>query len=210
MFFKNQITKDKISIIFEVFLFLIFLGLFTLIPLNQFLIQGSTIFLFLLTIVISRKRRYSLKELGITKPTKPAILGWIYCTLGLLLVIFFLKVAYPEGGFNGVLKNRNAFLYIIPLYVFVGSFMQEFVFRGYVFARASGLFSAGISILLNIFLFSMFHLPYLTQFHSNLMYLSMAAGACWSIVYYKYPNLYLAWFSHAIVGGLTLILLQKF
>ena len=205
-----QITRDKISIIFEVFLFLIFLGLFTLIPLNQFLIQGSTIFLFLLTIVLSRKRRYSLKELGMTKPTKLAILGWIYCTLGLLLVIVFLKVAYQDGVFNGVSKNRSAFLYLIPFYIFVGTFMQEFIFRGYVFARTNGLFSIGISILLNILLFSMFHIPYMVQFHSNLLYLSMVAGVCWSVVYFKHPNLYLAWLSHAIVGSLNLILLQRF
>lgn len=202
--------KNKVSCVLEIVLLLILLGLFMLLPLNQLLIQSSIIGLFLLTIALSKKRHYSLQKLGLEIPTRSTMLGWIYCTLGLSLAIILLKIVYPDGVFNGVLKNRSAFLYIIPFYVFVGSFMQEFVFRGYVFARTRGLFSTGISVLLNIFLFSMFHLPYLTQFHSNLMYLSMAAGVCWSVVYYKYPNLYLAWFSHAIVGGLTLVLLQRF
>jgi uncharacterized protein len=203
-------SKDRNYFILETVIFLIFLGLFTLIPLNQVLLQSLIIALFLVTVVLSRNGKYSLKELGLEMPTRRTLLGWIFCTLGLILAVIILKIIYPDGVFNGVSKNRSAFLYLIPFYVFVGSFLQEFIFRGYVFDRTKGLFSIGISILLNIFLFSMFHLPYLVQFHSNLLYLSMAAGVCWSIVYAKYPNLYLAWLSHAIVGSLNLVLLQKF
>lgn len=204
------ITQDKRSFFLEIGFFLLLLSLFTLIPLSQVLMQGSLFGVFLLTIVMTKKNNYSLEMLGLTFPAKPTIFSWIFCTLGMSLVVILLKIIYPGGIFNGVLKDRSAFLYIIPFYVLVGTFMQEFVFRGYFFARTRNLFSIEDSILLNILTFSAFHLPYLIQIQSNLMYLSITAGVCWSIMYSKYPNLYLAWLSHAIVGGLTLVLLQSF
>lgn len=202
--------REILGLVSEILVFVILLGIFTLIPMSQATIQGSTIALSVYVLVVSKYKKITSKQLGFNLPSRKVIVKWTLLTLSMILVIVLLKINFPEGLFNGVSKNRRVFLYLIPFYVLVGTFLQELVFRGYLFARTSKLFTISISIVINILLFSIFHLPYFIQYRSNLIYLSMAAGVCWSFMYAKYPNLYMAWISHAIVGSLNLLLLQKF
>lgn len=198
------------SFYFEIVGFLGLLGLFTTVPMTQLTMQGSTLALSIYVFIAARHRNITMKQLGLDLPSKPVLIKWSLLTIVMILGIILLKILFPGGVFNGVSKNREAFLYLIPFYVLVGTFFQEFIFRGYIFAQTSKLFTIGVSIFINILLFSIFHLPYFVQYRSNLIYLSMIAGMCWSFMYAKFPNLYLAWLSHAIVGSLNLLLLQKF
>jgi len=202
--------KNLIQFYLEIVAFLILLGIFTLVPMTQLTMQGSTFALSVYAYFSSKHSRFSLEQLGLVRPSKEILIKWLLLTLGMVVGIIILKVIFPDGLFNGVSKNRLAFIYLIPFYILLGTFFQEFIFRGYVFARTSRLFTMGSSVIINIALFSVFHLPYLVQFRSNLIYLSMIAGVCWSFMYAKYPNLYLAWISHGIVGSLNLLLLQRF
>lgn len=202
--------QGVLSFYLEIVGFLVLLGLFTTIPMTQMTMQGSTMALSLYVFIAVRHRHISMKQLGLEVPSKLVLVKWVLLTAAMILGIILLKIIFPDGVFNGVSKNREAFIYLIPFYVLIGTFFQEFIFRGYVFARTSNLFTIGISIFINILLFSIFHLPYFVQYRSNLIYLSMIAGVCWSFMYVKYPNLYMAWISHAIVGSLNLLLLQKF
>lgn len=199
-----------INFFVEILIFFVFLVIFTSIPMNQITLQGSIIALSIYVFFASRNRRITLKQLGLELPTKDTVIKWTFLTLGMIIGIVILKIIFPEGVFKGISKNRQAFIYLIPFYVLAGSFFQEFVFRGYIFARTSKLFSASTSIIINIILFSIFHLPYFIQYQSNLLYLSMIAGICWSLMYAKYPNLYMVWISHGVIGSLNLLLLQKF
>lgn len=210
--FKLLVMRNNLVTYFyiEVIAFLVLLGIFTLIPMTQLTLQGSTFALAAYCFIVSRHNKISLEQLGLTRPSKDSLTKWFLITLLMGGGILLLKFIFPDGLFNGVSKNRQSFVYLIPFYILIGTFFQEFIFRGYVFARTHKLFPVGASVMINIALFSIFHLPYLVQFRSNLIYLSMAAGVCWSLMYAKYPNLYLAWASHAIVGSLNLLLLQRF
>lgn len=200
----------NINFFVEILIFFVLLGIFTLIPMNQLTLQGSIISLSIYVFFASRYRKITFKQLGFEQPTKDTMIKWILLTLCMITGVVILKIIFPKGVFNGVTKNRQAFIYLIPFYVLAGSFFQEFVFRGYIFARTSKLFSVSTSITINIVLFSIFHLPYFIQYQSNLIYLSMIAGVCWSLMYSKYPNIFMVWISHGIIGSLNLLLLQKF
>ena len=170
----------------------------------------SIFLLSLYVIAASVQRKFTPEQLGFVKPSKEIVIKWTLLTLGMIIAIVLLKIIFPDGVFRGVAKNRQIFLYLVPFYILFGSFFQELVFRGYLFARTSKLFSIGPSIAINILLFSIFHIPYFVQYQSNLLYLSILAGACWAFMYAKYPNLYMVWILHGIVGSLSLLLLQKF
>jgi membrane protease YdiL (CAAX protease family) len=128
----------------------------------------------------------------------------------MILLIIIMKFINPNGLFTGFSNDRSQFALTIPFYLVIGSFIQEFIFRAYLFAVTKSLWRKVNVIILNIFLFSFFHLPYFVQLNSNLTYLSVGAGIIWSTLYYYFPNLYMAWLSHAITGSLTLLLLQSF
>jgi len=198
------------NLVFEAVVLIAGLVVVSIIPLTNSVVYGSLVFLTAVSFAIARKYGISLSELGFTTNSKKTLLPWTTMTLGLLLLLVVAKLLYPGGLFTGILTNRRAFIYIIPMYAILGSFMQEFVFRGYFFARVKPYMSVATAIILNIIIFSLFHLPYIVHFRSNLFYLSIAGGILWSIYYAKYPNLYLAWMSHALVGATTLLLLQRF
>lgn len=194
----------------EVLVLLVMLGVFTFVPMNQFTINGATFALFVYAIVSAKYRGITRKDLGIELPSKSTLMAWLFLTLAMVAGIVLLKLAFSSGVYVGSIKNRQLFVYIIPFYIIFGTFFQEFIFRGYLYARTLKIFSVGTTIAINIALFSLFHFPYFVQLESNLLYLSMIAGACWSFMYVKHPNLYLAWISHGIIGSLSLLLLQKF
>jgi len=198
------------SFIQEVVIFLLLVTLFSFIPMSQLSIQGSILLLSVYVYITSSLRKITLKQLGLEMPTREVIIKWALLTFVMIVAVLILKVIFPNGIYKGVAKNRQIFMYLVPFYVLFGSFFQEYIFRGYLFARTSKLFSVGTSIAINIALFSIFHIPYFVQYQSNLLYLSMLAGVCWAFMYAKYPNLYMVWLSHGIVGSLNLLLLQQF
>ena len=117
----------------EIVVFLVLLTLFSFIPMSQLTIQGSIFILSLYALVASLLRRFTFKQLGFVKPSKEIVVKWVLLTLGMIIAIVLLKIIFPDGIFRGVSKNRQAFLYLIPFYVLIGTFFQELVFRGYLF-----------------------------------------------------------------------------
>lgn len=186
------------------------LVVFSISRISIYVVYGSLVILTLSTFVIAKRNGISLTELGFTTNFKKTILPWTLVTLGLLLLLAVTKYFYPSGIFRGMLTDRSSVIFIIPFYALLSSFMQEFVFRGYFFARVKPYMSSVTAIVLNVIIFSLFHIPLVFHAQSGLFYLSIIGGAVWSISYAKYPNLYLAWISHALVGATTLLLLQKF
>ncbi len=90
------------------------------------------------------------------------------------------------------------------LYALLLGPIQEFIFRGFLFARLN---SSGINPLFRIIisglLFGFIHLIY-----GDIWTLIFATifGICLSIIYYYKPNLYAAIFSHSIIGALAIYL----
>jgi len=194
----------------EILVFVLGIIAFSILPINNLVIYSVLIMSFVLVFPLSKKYQITVKDLGFTNNFRVTLLPWVLLTCTMLLAVVIAKIYYPSGIFTGILKDRSAFLYIIPVYVIFGAFIQEFLFRGYFFARVKDLMTANIAIVLNIALFSFFHLPYIVHFQSSLFYLSIIGGIFWSICYARYPNMILAWMSHAFVGATTLLLLQKF
>ena len=167
------------SFVKEVIIFLILVTLFSFIPMSQLTIQGSIFLLSLYVIAASVQRKFTPEQLGFVKPSKEIVIKWTLLTLGMIIAIVLLKIIFPDGVFRGVAKNRQIFLYLVPFYILFGSFFQELVFRGYLFARTSKLFSIGPSIAINILLFSIFHIPYFVQYQSWKLRRE-SATCCWN------------------------------
>jgi len=181
---------------------------FMMVPLSRPLVYGALVFLTILTYLLSRQKGYSLADLGLVNNFKKTTAPWLTGTLFLLLLLAVAVYYSPGGIVGGVWTNRNSLTYTIPLYVTIGSFIQEFVFRGYYFARVRSYLNDATAIVLNIIIFTLFHLPILS-IQPKLFFLSILGGVFWSISYAKYPNLYLAWLSHAILGSTVLIIALK-
>ena len=198
------------NLVIEAVVLALGLLVFSVLRITIYHVYGSLVFLTLATFVISKRIGITTAELGFASNFKKTLLPWTIVTLGLLLLLAVTKYFYPGGIFRGMLTDRNSVIFIIPFYVTLSSFMQEFVLRGYFFARVKPYMNLLTAIILNIIIFSLFHLPFLLHYQSGLFYLATIGGIVWSIFYAKYPNIYLAWLSHSLVGATTLLLLQKF
>lgn len=197
------------TLVIEALVLIIGIGFLSIIPMTFLVMYGSITLLSITVLIIARHRNISFAELGFTTITKKSLLSWVIMTLGLLLLLFALNFFYPDGVFTGLLKERNGYIYFIPLYS-LGVFLQEFVFRGYYFARVKKHMSMRSAVVLNIVIFSLSHLPVFFHLSSSLFFLSMVGGIFWSIYYSNYPNIYLAWLSHNLIGLAAFLLLQTF
>ena len=126
-------NRNMVNFAVEILVFFVFLGIFTLIPMNQLMIQGSIIALSIYVFTVSKFRGISYKQLGLDIPSKQIIIKWALVTLCMVMGVVILKIIFSDGVFNGVSKNRQAFIYLVPFYVLIGTFFQELVFRGYLF-----------------------------------------------------------------------------
>jgi membrane protease YdiL (CAAX protease family) len=190
--------------------YLITILFFSFVPATQLVQQIALIALCLVTIYLISQFRLSPIDLGMVMPSTKYIIGWITITLFMVLIIFGIKWFFPMGIFTGLINNRSTLITLLPSYVIFSAFIQEFVFRGFIFGITRRLFTPYQIILVSISLFAIAHLHYYIQFRSNLIFLSIISGVFWTIGYSRYPNLWLAWISHAIVGGLGIFLLQRF
>ena len=197
------------NLVIEVVVFLIGIAVLSIYPMTFLGMYGSLVFLSVAVLVIAKRRKISFSELGFTTNFKKTLSPWAIMTFGLLLLLAVAKFFYPDGVFTGLLKDRSGYIFFIPLYSF-GAFLQEFVFRGYYFARVKPYMGIATATILNIIIFTLSHLPVVIHLRSNLIYLSVLGGVMWSIYYAKYPNIYLAGISHTLIGLATFLLLQKF
>ena len=97
-----------------------------------------------------------------------------------------------------------AVIVFIPFYLFLPSPMQEFLFRGFIFAemRASGVRSVWIFVLFSAFSFSFIHIIYggwLT------LALTFGVGLLWAGIYFYISNLVGFSVFHGVVGMLAVL-----
>ncbi len=135
--------------------------------------------------------------------------------LPLLFLSFCLTVLYSfyRGFTLGELGIRSDNLGIslrvnlvltLPFYLIVSSPLQEFLFRGFLFAemRASGIRSAWVLVLLSAFTFSFVHIIYGDW---KTLFLTFGIGILWGGIYYRLPNLAGVSIFHGVVGLLAVL-----
>ena len=183
--------------------------LVTFIPLTPSRLMTFGIIAYCIALFFAYKR-FSFAEMGFRNNFHFTLIPWSFTSLIMIAAILILKYFYPSGMFYGFSKNYQVLLSYIPYYIFFSAVLQEVVFRGYFFQRSRQIFSRPMTVVITIFIFAAFHLPYIVQLRSALFYFSIIAGTIWTVLYAKYPNIILAAASHSIVGAIALLLLQKF
>lgn len=155
---------------------------------------------FCLTVLYSVYRGFTLGELGIRADNlgKSLMVNIVLTLLfsALLGLLFYFELI--PGPFYPALTV------FFPFYLLLSSPMQEFLFRGFVFAemRAAGVRSAWMLILFSAFSFSFIHIIYgdwLT------LALTFGIGLLWAGIYYWIPNLAGVSLFHGVVGLLAVL-----
>ena len=155
---------------------------------------------FCATVLYCVYRGYRLGDLGIRSDNLAQSLkvnGVLTLLFTLTLGLLFYFELMP-GPFY------PALIVFIPFYLLLSSPMQEFLFRGFLFAemRAAGVRSAWILIVVSAFSFSFIHIIYgdwLT------LALTFAVGLLWAAIYYRIPNLIGISVFHGVVGMLAVM-----
>lgn len=155
---------------------------------------------FCFTVLYSVYRGFTLGELGIRADNlgKSLMVNIVLTLLfsALLGLLFYFELI--PGPFYPALTV------FFPFYLLLSSPMQEFLFRGFVFAemRAAGVRSASMLILFSAFSFSFIHIIYgdwLT------LALTFGIGLLWAGIYYWIPNLAGVSLFHGVVGLLAVL-----
>lgn len=155
---------------------------------------------FCLTVLYSVYRGFTLGELGIRADNlgKSLMVNIVLTLLfsALLGLLFYFELI--PGPFYPALTV------FFPFYLLLSSPMQEFLFRGFVFAemRAAGVRSAWMLVLFSAFSFSFIHIIYgdwLT------LALTFGIGLLWAGIYYWIPNLAGVSLFHGVVGLLAVL-----
>lgn len=155
---------------------------------------------FCLTVLYSVYRGFTLGELGIRADNlgKSLMVNIVLTLLfsALLGLLFYFELI--PGPFYPALTV------FFPFYLLLSSPMQEFLFRGFVFAemRAAGVRSAWMLVLFSAFSFSFIHIIYgdwLT------LALTFGIGLLWAGIYYWIPNLAGVSLFHGVVGLLAVM-----
>ncbi|NEX11759.1 MAG: hypothetical protein C1942_03520 [Prosthecochloris sp.] len=158
------------------------------------------LFSFCLTVLYSYYRGFTLRDLGIRRDNLAASLrvnSVVTLCFSVLMGLLFYFELIPGPYFPAM----GVFL---PFYLLVSSPLQEFLFRGFLFAemRASGVRSGFLLVVFSALLFSFIHIVYgdwLT------LVLTFLIGFVWGGIYYRIPNIAGLSVFHAIAGMLALL-----
>lgn len=155
---------------------------------------------FCLTVLYSFYRGFTLFELGfrtdnLIQSLKVNIVFASLFSVLLGLLFYFEKIPGPY---------YPALSIFVPFYLIVSSPLQEFLFRGFLFAemRAAGVRSSWMLVLFSAFSFSFIHIIYgdwLT------LALTFGIGLLWAGIYYHIPNLAGISVFHGVVGLLGVL-----
>jgi len=145
--------------------------------------------------------KWTEEEMGMrTDNFKIAWRSYYYFTLAGLgtLAILSMILTLPNTESKDFLVRT--FSLFLPV-----SFFQEFAFRSFLIPRLKRIFSDTITIILvNAFLFTLIHVIYPNW--GVTLPISFASGILFAWLYIKYPNLYLATFSHMILNLVAVLL----
>jgi len=116
----------------------------------------------------------------------------------IILVLFKLNIG-TKYFFSQWWKNI-----FFPYYVLLGTFSQEFGFRGYLLLRLKSLFrNPLLIILINALLFAWLHILHYRVF---VIVEAFVFGAYLTWVYLKQPNIFATSLAHTLVGGMVIIM----
>ncbi|MBW4667841.1 MAG: CPBP family intramembrane metalloprotease [Cyanomargarita calcarea GSE-NOS-MK-12-04C] len=153
-------------------------------------------------LAITRLYNFSAVELGLTKQRLGISLKFI--ALPTLAFVLLMLINYITQG----LRIDNS-TYQLPFYLFfvgVSSPVQEFLYRGFLFAVFSrAKLAPWLMILLSSLLYSFVHLIY--QDVLTLL-CTFIIGVLWGVHYVTYRNLYPIILSHSVLGVVAILVGQ--
>ena len=155
---------------------------------------------FFITVFFSLRRKFTLYDLGIRADNlvESLLVNLIFTVIfSLTLAVLFLFEVIP-GPFYPALSI------FVPFYLIISSPLQEFLFRGFLFAemRASGITSGWTLVLFSAFTFSFVHIIYGDW---QTLFLTFGIGLLWAGIYYWFPNLAGVSIFHGVVGLLAVM-----
>jgi len=149
----------------------------------------------LITLILIIYDRWSLKDLGIRFDNIiPGIVPYIIFTLLGILILYIVAKIIKRKPIKKFYSNKKYVVIII-----LGSILQEFLFRGFLFPELNAIFRIGILIILiNAILFALMHTVY-SNTRTTLIIIFLA-GLGFAAIYRSYPNLILISISHIILN----------
>ncbi|MBR5869183.1 MAG: CPBP family intramembrane metalloprotease [Clostridia bacterium] len=166
-------------------------------------------FFALLPLVICRLDK-NLDAKHFLKPQKRGFLISLALGMGLYAVIlgayFLIGPFFDFSAIAGSLTQnagvtRDNFLYVSLYISFVNSFLEEFFFRGFLFANLKRLLGRGSAYLLSALPFSLYHVAMMIGWFSPLLFLLVMAGLLVGGMIFNrlnesMDNIYASWLTH--------------
>lgn len=154
---------------------------------------------FLIYLII-KKEKYSLQDLSISVHTfKKYLIPYLsLMTLSVLAIIAYAEKLEMEPQPQWWTKPHFLFIFLIV------SFLQEFAYRSFLTIKLKQVFSDRLGIvLINALLFTLLHIIYpIPQF---MLPLAFIGGLVFSVIYMKYPNLFLISLTHSILNFIAVL-----
>lgn len=153
-------------------------------------------------LAITRLYKFSLIELGFTR--QHLGISFKVITLPTLASVLLMLINYMMQGAR--IDNSTYKLGFYLFFVTVSSPLQEFLYRGFLFAVFSrAKLAPWLMILLSSLLYSFVHLIY--QDVPTLLF-TFIIGVLWGMNYASYRNLYSIIFSHSVLGVVAILVGQ--
>jgi len=188
--------------IIQVFLLFILPVLLVYYKIIQFKYRKHTlVIVFVITSILILYEGWSFADLGIRLDNfVPSLIPYtIFTILGSIILIAIAKKIkkQPEPNFY----SHKKFIYFIL--IGIGSILQEFLFRGFLFPKLNIIFSNYIAIVIvNAILFTLIHTVYSNT--PTTLVTVFFAGLAFAAIYGSYPNLILISISHIILNQIAL------
>lgn len=146
-------------------------------------------------------RRYSFYELGFRTDNLRSSFNWnlVFCAVGAI----GLYLTYNSGFLRP--KTGNHFSWIYIFYILFLAPLQEFFFRGVLFAemKRSRVVDDRFMLMISTFSFCFLHIIY---HHPPMLIIAFISGLAWSGLFTKCPNIWGISFSHSFLGALAILL----
>jgi uncharacterized protein len=150
--------------------------------------------------IYSRWRGFSLRQLGIRNDTlRSSIIAntTLSCVLAALLLI-----AYSLHLIRA--PSIPSWSLFFPIYVFVFCPAQEFSFRSVMFAELTAFdaLSDALRVAISAVAYAFAHAIY---WDPLVVLVTLAMGWVWGSIYLRYPNFLGVTISHAVLGGVSIL-----
>jgi membrane protease YdiL (CAAX protease family) len=186
--------------LFLIFVLPIFLLLNGSIPLEHRKWLFLPVLLLISLSIWREKSNWSWKKLGLRsdnlkKSFLPYLIGTLFGVVVLIGLALLLRRSPAHGWY---LEPHFQFFFLLS------SAFQEFTYRGYLVPKLEKMFtSSALQVLVNALLFTFLH-----SFFPNpqlVLPLTFIAGLVFTVVYKKYPNLYLITLAHSVLNFITVL-----